>query len=255
MSRRGFVHRRPSVNNSNAAFAELIMIDAKFLSLVAQRRWDLYGPIHKGLRLAHAQLIVRLGAADPLADQKPLLGDLLAHLSIASGHLDHEDSFIHPALEDVIPGATQDLVGHHRSHRDELDRLRTLVEGLQTAPRETRPAAWRELYLLFCAFVAADLEHMAHEEAVVWPQLCARYSDEELAELEMRIVGSLSPGETIAVMRIMLPAMAPEERIGLLSGMKAGAPPEAYQAVIVQAAKPTLATADFAELERLGLAA
>jgi len=231
------------------------MIDAKFLSFVAQRRWDLYGPIHKGLRLAHAQLIVRLGAADPLADQRLLLGDLLSHLDVASGHLDHEDSFIHPALESIAPGETHDLVEHHRSHRDDLDRLRTLAEGLQTAPRETRPAAWRELYLTFCAFVAADLRHMADEETLVWPLLCARFSDEELADLEMRIVGSLSPGETIAVMRIMLPALAPEERIGLLSGMKAHAPPEAYQAVITQAAKPTLASADFAQLERLGLAA
>lgn len=255
MSRRGAVHRRLSVNNSKAARAVHPMIDAKFLSFVAQRRWDIYGPIHKGLRLAHAQLIVRLGAADPIADQKVLLEDLLAHLDSASGHLDHEDSFIHPALEGATPGATRNLAEHHRSHRDVLVGLRTLIDGVQTAPRETRPAAWRELYLAFCAFVAADLEHMHHEETVIWPLLCARFSDEELADLEMRIVGSLSPGETVAAMRIMLPAMAPEERIGLLSGMKASAPPEAYRAVIAQAAKPTLANADFAELERLGLAA
>jgi len=231
------------------------MIDAKFLSFVAQRRWDIYGPIHKGLRLAHAQLIVRLGAADPLADQRALLSDVLVHLDVASGHLDHEDTFIHPALERAAPRATQDLARHHLAHRDHLDGLRGLVDGLQTALRETRATAWRELYLSFCAFVAADLEHMAHEETVIWPQLCALFSDEELADLEMRIVASLSPNETLAVMRVMLPAMAPEERIGLLSGMKAGAPAEAYQAVIAQAAKPTLATADFAELERLGLAA
>ncbi len=96
---------------------------------------------------------------------------------------------------------------------------------------------------------------MAHEETVVWPLLCSHFSDEALTDLEMRIVDSLSPEETIAVMRLMLPAMAPEERIGLLSGMKAGAPPKAYAAVMNQAAKPALASADFAELERLGLAA
>lgn len=231
------------------------MIDAKFLSSVAQRRWDIYGPIHKGLRLAHAGLIVRLGEADPVADQKVLLDDLLAHLNIAAGHLDHEDSFIHPALDAAAAGATDDLVEHHLSHRHDLELLLALIAGLRTAPGETRLAGWRELYLSFCAFVAADLEHMAHEETVIWPKLCAHFSDEQLAELEMRIVGSLSPDETIAVMRIMLPAMAPQERIGLLAGMKADAPPEAYQAVITLAAKPALKDSDFAALQRLGLAA
>ena len=56
-------------------------------------------------------------------------------------------------------------------------------------------------------------------------------------------------------MRMMLPAMNPEERTGLLTGMKAGAPPEAYAAVIEHAARPTLPRAEFADLERLGLAA
>lgn len=231
------------------------MIDAKFMTYVAQCRWDLYGPIHKGLRLAHAQLIVRLGAADPIEDQPVLLADLTAHLATAAGHLDHEDRFIHPALEAITRGATRDLENHHQSHRDDLDRLHTLIEGLKAAPRETRAAAWRELYLVFCAFVAADLAHMAHEETVIWPQLCAHLNDEQLAELEMRIIASLTPRENLSVMRIMLPAMSPEERIGLLTGMKANAPPDAYSTVIEHAARPSLDAPAMAELERLGLAA
>lgn len=231
------------------------MIDAQFLSFVAQRRWDLYGPIHKGLRLAHAQLIMRLGSADPCANQQGLLGDLRAHLAVAAGHLAHEDAFIHPLLEQAEPGASGVLVDDHRHHHAQFDRLLGLIEAVQHSPREVRLATWRELYLAFTAFVADDLRHMAHEEAVIWPKLCARLSDEQLAELEMRIVASLAPDEMIAVMRIMLPAMSPEERIGLLTGMKADAPPEAYSAVITLAAEPTLSADDFAQLNRLGLAA
>ena len=71
----------------------------------------------------------------------------------------------------------------------------------------------------------------------------------------MRIIASLTPRENLSVMRIMLPAMSPEERIGLLTGMKANAPPDAYSAVIEHAARPSLDAPAMAELERLGLAA
>ncbi len=96
---------------------------------------------------------------------------------------------------------------------------------------------------------------MLHEETQTWPLLCALFSDDELMAMEQAIIASLSPAETIDVMRLMLPAMNPAERTGLLTGMKAEAPPQAYLAVIEQAARPTLPRADFAELERLGLAA
>ena len=113
----------------------------------------------------------------------------------------------------------------------------------------------RALYITFTAFVAEDFEHMAEEETVVWPQLCALFTDEELAGIEMAIIGELTPEENIGFMRLMLPAMNPSERAGLLTGMKANAPPEAFAAVIDLAARPTLAANDFAELQRLGLVA
>jgi len=231
------------------------MIDAQFVSFVAQGRWDLYGPVHKGLRLAHAQLLIRLGSADTLAGQRSLLADLSAHLALAASHLAHEEDVIHPALEQVRPGATAFLAAEHLRHHDRLEQLHGMIETVERCPRETRPAYWRSLYLTFAAFVAADLEHMAQEEAVTWPQLCAAFSDEELAALEMRVIGGLSPHELIAFMRIMLPAMSPDERVGLLSGMKANAPPEAYQAVIAQAAAPALTAEEYDHLTRIGLAA
>lgn len=231
------------------------MIDTQFPSFAALRRWDIYGPVHKGLRLAHGRLMTRLGGADAREAQPGLLADLREHLALAASHLAHEEAFIHPALEEVRPGGAAVLDEDHCQHHERLEQLLELVQSVEHADSETRPAYWRALYLAFTTFVSADLAHMAHEEAVTWPQLCEAFSDEQLADLEMRIIGSLSPDEVIAFMRIMLPAMAPEERVGLLSGMKADAPPEAYDAVITMAARPELSTDDFGQLVRLGLAA
>ncbi len=231
------------------------MFNADFHCAVSAGRWDIYGPVHKGLRLGHAEMLRRLGAADHRLDQGELLAALRAHLAIAAGHLAHEDEVIHPALEAARPGAAVALDRDHAAHHGRLADLLGLIGALEGAAPAERAAHGRHLYLAFATFVAEDLAHMAREETKVWPVLCELFSDAQLAELEMQIVASLTPRDNLAMMRIMLPAMAPSERIGLLGGMKAGAPAEAYAAVIAEAARPTLTPVDFAELQLLGLAA
>lgn len=230
------------------------MFSKDFQVSTATRRWDIYGPVHKGLRLAHSQMLIRLGQADYADCPRQLLGDLRAHLAVAAKHLHHEEAFIHAALASA-PAYLLTLNEQHERHRSRLAGLETAIERLEAATPEQRPMHGRMLYLAFSTFVAEDLEHMAHEEAEIWPLLCALFTDEQLADLEMRIIATLTPEDNIAVMRVMLPAMNPAERIGLLSGMKAGAPPEAYAAVIEQAARPALSDDAFAELQRLDLAA
>jgi iron-sulfur cluster repair protein YtfE (RIC family) len=225
------------------------------LTLSAARRWDIYGPVHKGLRRAHGAMAMRLGAADYGADLRPLLDDLRAHLEMAAQHLTHEEDHIHAALTARAPEAVAELGEQHEHHRARFAALTAAIARLEHGERADRPGLGRLLYLEFSAYVAEDFLHMLHEETVTWPLLCDLFSDDELMAIEQAIIASLSPEETIATMRMMLPAMNPAERTGLLTGMKAGAPPQAYAAVIEHAARPTLPLSDFAELQRLGLAA
>ena len=230
------------------------MFSKDFQTSTATRRWDIYGPVHKGLRLAHSRMIIRLGQADYADCPRQLLGDLRAHLAIAAKHLHHEEAFIHAVLASA-PAYLLVLNEQHEQHRSRLAGLNAAIERLEAAGPDQRPMQGRMLYLAFSAFVADDLEHMAHEETEIWPLLCALFTDEQLADLEMQIIATLTPEDNIAMMRVILPAMNPAERIGLLSGMKAGAPPEAYAAVIDRAARPALSDDAFAELQRLDLAA
>jgi hypothetical protein len=227
-----------------------------FISAAESGRWDIYGPIHKGLRLAHGELLRRLGRADFDAGvQAELLADLRAHLELASGHLAHEDSVIHPALESRAPGAVAALEADHAHHQARFATLAGAVRAIEHAAPTDRPALGRALYIAFSTFVAEDLAHMAREESEIWPRLCALFTDDEIAELEMTIIASLGEADNIAFMRLMLPAMNPAERTALLTAMKSGAPPEAYAAVIDLAARPALPPEDFAHLRTLGLAA
>lgn len=228
----------------------------EFISAAECGRWDIYGPIHKGLRLAHGELLRRLGRADfDAAIPHELLGDLRTHLVLAAHHLAHEEAVIHPALDSRAPGAAAGLDTDHAHHQARLALLHSAIGAIEYAAPADRRALGRGLYLAFSTFVAEDLAHMCREEAEVWPRLCALFSDEELAALEMTIVASLSPADNIAFMRMMLPAMNRAERAALLTAMKTGAPAEAYAEVIELAARPTLAPEDLTHLSELGLAA
>lgn len=218
------------------------------------QRHDIYGPIHKGLRRAHGEILERLGRADFTAPDD-ILRALRDHLALCRKHLAHEDQHIHPAFEARMPGGTASLERQHDEHREDFERLGRAIVAVERAAAADRPAAGRQLYLTFATFMAADLAHMHEEETVIFPQLCALFTDEELSAMEMEIISTLPPEENIAFMRMMIPAMNPAERVGLLGGIKSGAPPEAFDAIIHQAVRPTLAPDDLAALARLGLAA
>jgi hypothetical protein len=89
-----------------------------------------------------------------------------------------------------------------------------------------------KLYRHLALFVAENFQHMHVEETVHNAALWAHYSDAELAALHGRLMASLAPRELLDTARWMLPALSPVERAGLLRGMKAEAPPQAFEAMV-----------------------
>lgn len=218
-------------------------------------RWDIYGPVHKGLRLAHSDMLRRLGAADWTSDQAALIADLRAHLKLAAKHLAHEEAHIHGAMAERCPGLMDSLEDQHDHHRARFAMVEAQIASLETGFKADRPMLGRAVYLAMSGLVAEDLAHMLHEETLVWPALCAAFTDAELQGMEMAIIGTLAPEEVIEFMRLMIPAMNRAERTGLLAGMKAGAPHEAFAAVLDLAARPTLDSKEWEHLVAVGIAA
>jgi len=68
------------------------------------------------------------------------------------------------------------------------------------------------------------------------------------------IVGSLTPAEVAQSGALMLPAMHVEDRVELLGGMQAGAPPEVF-AGMMGLAQSVISPADYTQVAtRLGVA-
>lgn len=220
------------------------------------QRHDPYGPIHKGLRLALSRLVMRIGATD-FADPRAV-SDLIAavrrQMALSSSHLEHEEDFIHTALETRAPGAASQLAADHDHHRLEFRKIEALMRAVEDAPAKKRPQLGRMLYLAFSSFVAADFAHMAGEELVTLPLLHQLFSDEELIAIEGAIVASLPGDEMVAFMQLAVPAMNATERLGFMSFVRGGAPAHVFEALLTDAVRPALEEEDYRALE-LGLAA
>jgi hypothetical protein len=219
-------------------------------------RHDIYGPIHKGIRLALAELVIRIGSTDfdDEAAARDTLAALRHQMMLSASHLAHEEAHIHGALEARAEGATLTLLADHDHHRRAFDEIEALMQAIEATPAGEREALGRRLYLDFSRFVAADFAHMAEEEMVILPLLHRLFTDEEIIAMEAAIVAALPPEKVIAFMKIAIPGMNRPERIRFLNFVRGGAPAEAFEAIRNFAARPTLTPDDYRAVE-LGLAA
>ncbi len=224
---------------------------------VDESRYNLYAMIHKGLRRAQTEVLGRLGALD-VADEAALtalLADLGALIVMGRQHLHHENEHIHGVIEALHAGATDRLADDHDHHLSDFDALETLMAALGAAPVASRGPLARALYLRYSQFLAEDFEHMLEEETETLSLLHQLFSDADLQAIEMAIIGSVEPAAMLGYLRIMIPAMNPAERIGMLGGMKAGMPAPIFASVIDAAVRPVLGRGDFARLaSALGIA-
>eukprot|EP01036_Dinobryon_divergens_P038227 gene38227-50143_t len=147
-------------------------------------------------------------------------------------HLQHENDFVHTAIEARQPGGAARTADDHVDHVASIQALRAEAAALPCHAAASRPALAQRLYLHLSLFVAENFQHMQVEETANNAALWALYTDDELVQIHDRLVASLPPAENAIVARWMVPALNPAERAGLFCGMQLGAPPEAFEAVL-----------------------
>lgn len=212
-------------------------------------RFDMYQPIHKGLRDFLGDTLSRVGRVD-VSDEKDLaatLAQLDALLSFCAQHVQHENEFLHTAIQARQPSAARRTTDDHVEHLHSIDALRREGRALANAPQEQRTLLALRLYRHLALFVAENLQHMHVEETANNAALWAHYTDDELVQIHDRLLATVSPPELMEVMRWMIPALNPTQRATVLGGMKAHAPAAAFEAVI-DVVRPHLDIRDWAKL-------
>jgi hypothetical protein len=211
-------------------------------------RYNIYGVIHKALRGMMFETLAMVGRMD-VADACERNSAIQAVRDLLNGflsHLDHENRFIHPALEKALPGSSAHIAHEHVEHQAAIADLFALLTTFEKA--DDRTQLGHTLYLALTEFVAENLEHMAEEETTNNAALTSAYSDLELLMIEQQIVASIAPEEMGALLPWMLRFMNADERAFMLRGMKSNAPPPVFEGVRGMA-RTHLTQHDFYKLE------
>jgi len=93
------------------------------------------------------------------------------------------------------------------------------------------------------------LVHMADEEERLMPALWEAFDDGALLALHQAIVASVTPAEQLALLPFLLPALNAPERAELVAGVRATAPPQAFDG-LQALARRVLSPADWERLEQ-----
>jgi hypothetical protein len=200
----------------------------------ATQRFNIYAGIHKAVRAFLCDTLVRVATLD-IDDRQamsPTIRQLRELLAFCSDHIAHEDRFVHPAMERRQPGSSGDTAGDHLHHAQTLASLLAAADVLEHGAPDEKPAAWSRLHRELAVFVGESLLHMDLEESANNQVLQACYSDGELVALHQEILAALTPQEMAVATRWMMIGSSPAERAQVMAGMRADAPPPAFEAML-----------------------
>src|SRR6476646_2152072 len=84
----------------------------------ATPRFDMYAGIHKAMRALMSDTLMAVGRMDPEDPQElvAVSARVLELLEFCAAHLDHENTFVHTAMEARAPGASERIAHDHDEH-------------------------------------------------------------------------------------------------------------------------------------------
>lgn len=227
-------------------------IDQREMRQVAEAaapRVDMYVGIHKALRALMADNLLVVGRmdVDDSLELAQVTQRVLELLDFCRSHLQHENDFVHTAMEARAPGASGQIAHEHEEHVAAITALANQTTALLQCEPEARAAGALALYRALSLFIAHNFEHMHVEETAHNAVLWARYTDAELIEIHNALVASIPPHEMMFVVRWMVPFMNPAERAAMMGDMRAHAPAPAFAAAL-DVVRPHLTEREWAKL-------
>ena len=214
-------------------------------------RCNLYVGVHRALRHFMTDTLVRVGRLDvsDASETDATLAQLDALLRACTAHIEHENDFLHTAIEARLPAGAARTSADHLEHGASIAALHDEAAALAAAGAAERSLRALRLYRHLALFVAENFQHMHVEETVNAATLWALYTDAELNEIHDRLLATLRPEEHLLMARWLVPASPPAERAALFQSMQQRTPPEAFVGVLMHV-RPHLGARDWSKLAR-----
>ena len=123
-------------------------------------RVDLYAGIHKALRAFMTDTLLGLGRMDVEDDLDFAQGcqRVAQLLDVLQAHLEHENRFVHPAIEARAQGGSLAVADEHEGHERAILRLVRAVADLMACARADRAPRAQALYHELALFVAQAMD-------------------------------------------------------------------------------------------------
>jgi len=202
---------------------------------MAQQRYVIYTNIHKAVRHIMFSTALALGSAD-FRDQKSMresLEQLRGTITLLQEHAEHEETFVHPDLESRVPGITKPFEDNHKDDERLFDRMRELGSQIEAVEDyDQKVALGNQLYGIFNTYIGDYLGHLDREEAELEQALWDNFTDEELAEIDHRLMGSVPPERMGVWVELIGNSWNASDLTTILAGMKQSAPPEAFAGML-----------------------
>ncbi len=197
-------------------------------------RLDMYRFVHKALRRFMSDTLGRLGALDvnDAEERQAVLDSVDSLLAALRSHLQHENDYLHTAIEARRPGGARTTADEHLQHLDSIGDLEDESRALRDAADGQRPQLALSLYRHLAVFVGEKLVHMQVEETRNNAELWALYGDDELTAIHDRLVASVGQAELALIARWSAAALSVPELALLLADVCRKAPPAVFEALL-----------------------
>jgi hypothetical protein len=202
------------------------------------QRYNTFNMIHKALRalLYDTALTLQQTYFGNKEEAQTALRKIERVIAQFEQHAYHEDSFILPLVSAYEPALVEEFEKEHEEDHRIGEQLTHLVNILQaTTLEEERVIAGSGVAKAYMDFMVFNLQHMAKEEVVLNPVLWTYYTDEQLLQMNARLVASIPAAEKAVAAKWMMRGISNREAILWLKAVKRVAPKPEFQALLALA--------------------
>lgn len=203
-------------------------------------RFNIFNQIHKALRamLYDTSLVLQQTNFGDLEEAETALEKVKQVVDMFDAHATHEDDFILPPIQHYEPSLVDAFEQEHEEDHALTEKLRGLLVVYKHAVKmEVKIETGRAILNSFIDFMIFNLEHMVKEETVLNKILWRYYTDEEIKEVNKKIIESISPGEMALASAWMMRGLSITEISTWLKAVEKNAPQQVFSQLFSLAEK------------------